>query len=43
MKAFVEFGHETSDTKSSSHAEIEIKLDQKWYLTGLVTYFAVRL
>ena len=47
MKAFVEFGHETSYTKSSPHAEIKIKLDQKWYLTGLVftllAYFAIRL
>ena len=26
MKAFVEFGHETSYTKSSSHAEFKILL-----------------
>ena len=45
MKAFVELGRETSDTKSTSHAEFKTWL--KWYLTGLVVillaYVVIRL
>ena len=38
MKAFVEFTHENSDTKSSSHAEFKIFI-KKWYLTGLFSFY----
>ena len=45
MKAFVEFGHETSYTKSSFHAEFKTLI--KNGLTGLVfillAYFVIRL
>ena len=45
MKAFVEFGRETSDTKSTSHAEFKTWL--KRYLTLLVVillaYVIIRL
>ena len=45
VKDFVEFGHETSYTKSSSHTEF--KLNLKCYIMGLVfillAYFVIRL
>ena len=39
MKAFnfVQFGCETSNTKSSSHAKFKTWL--KWYLTGLFSFY----
>ena len=43
MKAFVEFGHETSYTESSSHAGLKMVPYAYWLVLILSAYFVIRL